>query len=643
MPFEAPMDAERFFADWRRVADALPAMHFTAAPDGSLEFLNRCLREFTGYAPGAALGDAWKALVHPHDLEGVLAAWHRAASTAEDVAIEARIRKADGSFAWLSANASAMRDPNGSIVRWHGTSTTCDAPKRANALLAGPEERSRAFAEALPLICWTADASGWKDWYNRRWYEFTGLTPEQSVGWGWQSAFHPDDIVDVMQSWPHSIATGEPFEMEARLRRHDGRFHWFLSRAEPLRDAAGKVTHWYGSNIDINAQKTALDRTKRISETLQDVFLPKALPQRANLRLDATYIAAERDALIGGDWYDAFDLPDGRLVVSIGDVTGHGLEASVIVGRLRQSISVLAFQSDDPASILVETDRILRYQDPGVIVTALVGIVDVEAMTLTYASAGHPPPLLAVRSDEPARLLPTGGPPLGIGLGSGFVAHQVRLEQDAVLALYTDGITEFAHDVAGGERALGAALALIVGNTNIPRPALTVKDIVLGGVPTRDDVALLLLQFSAVRTPGLRFQPVVLEKTWRFHSSDAYAAHNTRRELMVYMRGLAADADQVFLGELVLGEILANTVEHAPGLVEVRIDWTGPKPIVLVRDTGPGLDNFVSRLPEPLAEGGRGLFLISALAEKLMVTRSPGYGTEVHAVLPIARKALLEG
>ena len=90
-------------------------------------------------------------------------------------------------------------------------------------LIARKSERQfQGLAEGLPVICWTADATGSFDWYNHRWYEFTGQTPEEAVGWGWQAMHHPDDFLDVMRKWPHSIATGEPFEMEFRLRRRDG-------------------------------------------------------------------------------------------------------------------------------------------------------------------------------------------------------------------------------------------------------------------------------------------------------------------------------------------------------------------------------------------------------------------------------------
>ena len=109
--------------------------------------------------------------------------------------------------------------------------------------------------------------------------------------------------------------------------RYDGVYHWHLARVEPVRDDKGTIISWYGTVVDIEAQKAALERTKRVAETLQKAFLPRALPQRASLRFDATYVSAEEDALVGGDWYDAFEMPDGRLGFSIGDVAGHGIEA----------------------------------------------------------------------------------------------------------------------------------------------------------------------------------------------------------------------------------------------------------------------------------------------------------------------------
>jgi anti-sigma regulatory factor (Ser/Thr protein kinase) len=183
---------------------------------------------------------------------------------------------------------------------------------------------------------------------------------------------------------------------------------------------------------------------------------------------------------------------------------------------------------------------------------------------------------------------------------------------------------------------------LLVGDTTIARPAKALANLVLGDARPRDDAALLLIQCSHVDPSALQSDDPTLRRTWRFHSSDAHTVHTSRREIVAFMRGLAADPSQLFGCELVLGEILANTVEHAPGLVEVLVDWTADKPAVVVRDTGPGLDRFRVALPEDVMnEGGRGMFLINALAESVSVKRASGYGTEIRVILSIVRRTRL--
>jgi PAS domain S-box-containing protein len=327
------------------------------------------------------------------------------------------------------------------------------------------------LAESVPAIVLRTEPSGWINWYNHRWYSFTGQTREEAAGWGWQTAHHPEDFLRVMEEWPKALATGAPIEIEFRLKRYDGVYHWHLARVEPVRDDKGTILSWYGTVVDIEAQKRALERTKRVAETLQEAFLPQALPQRVNLRIDANYVSAEEDALVGGDWYDAFELPGGAIAFSIGDVAGHGLPASLAVGKLRQTIFTLAQRNGDPAEILIEADRILRVQEPGTYVTALVGIVAADGSAIRYATAGHPPPLVAHRGDEPAAEQPTGGPPLGVADDLQLTTHHVGIERDMVFAVYTDGLTEFDRDAIAGEARLRAALSTLVGDTTAEHPA----------------------------------------------------------------------------------------------------------------------------------------------------------------------------
>ncbi len=622
----SPLDPE-----WINMANTLPIVVWTATRDGAIEFVNRRWEDLTGRAARTASGERWEALVHSDDRERTAAVYRESLQSGKPFRIHARIRRNDGTYRWVRSQAEALRDRAGKVVRWFGV--VLDIQEVHNA-----EDQFRALAESVPVIVWTADAEGWIDWYSQRWYEYTGQGYEDSIGWGWQAAHHPDDFLDVMRKWPHALATGESVEMEFRLRKHDGTFHWFLTRAEPFRDDAGHVIRWYGTCINIDAQKFTLERSKRIAETLHDIFLPKALPQYADLRLDAVYLPAEKDALIGGDWYDAFELPDGRLVFSIGDVAGHGLEASITVGRLRQAIFTLAWREADPGAILKELDRLLAYQEPGTMVTAIVGCIDAAHATMTYASAGHPPPLIARTKGGPVDPLPFGAPPLGIGWSLNPTTHTVPIDPDMVVALYTDGMTEFSRDAMTVEAKLAATLCSMVGDTTFARPARAVQERVFDGMLPTDDAALLLMQFSAVDPNLERTEDVPLEKVWRFHSSSAHTAQASRREVMVYLRSVAAETENFFEVELVIGEIFANTVQHAPGLVEVRVEWLQESPILIVRDTGPGLEYFVGKLPDDvLSENGRGIFLVNTLASGVTLRSRPGYGTELRAVLPLRR------
>lgn len=242
--------------------------------------------------------------------------------------------------------------------------------------------------------------------------------------------------------------------------------------------------------------QTLLKETRRSAETLQTAFLPKQLPERAGLQCDALYIAAEREALIGGDWYDAFELPDGRIVFSIGDVTGHGLEAAVAAARIRGSIFAAAFEATDPAEILARTGHTLQLPQNAP-ATALVAVISPDLSTMTYASAGHPPPILAA-PNFPARSLAYGGLPLGLGLPNALKAHTASLEPGTVVLLYTDGLTEFQRDVEKTEPVVLAALTNLVDDTTVERPAVHIQQSVMGNERPADDTVLVVMRLLAV-------------------------------------------------------------------------------------------------------------------------------------------------
>jgi integral membrane sensor domain MASE1/anti-sigma regulatory factor (Ser/Thr protein kinase) len=491
--------------------------------------------------------------------------------------------------------------------------------RSALAQMQAAERRFQVLAETLPQIVWTADRNGTIDWFNQRWYQFAGQ----------------DELSFGVPDWQKLIASGQPFERELRLRSADGVSRWFLVRAEPMRDNRGAIVRWYGTHTDIDDQRRALERTSRIATTLQSAFLPQSLPEHPPMRFAALYLTAGQEVLIGGDWYDAFAIPGGHIVVSIGDVTGHGLNAAVSAGRIRQSIVATAIDIHDPAEILTKVNRLLQFHD-STVATALVAIIEPDALVLRYASAGHPSPIHA-GMHKAARVLPHGSLPLGVSHTPDYRSNTVRLEQDDVVVFYTDGITEFQRNIDATERALRHAIDAVAASPS-QRPAERIRRAVLGNDAPSDDAVLVVLRVAPA-SESEQSDEINLHRTWSFHSSHAYSAHNARHEVMRFIQELAEGDEELFTAELIVGEILANTVEHAPGLVNMEIDWSDSAPVVTVVDTGPGLERFAAHLPEDaLTEDGRGLYLVQTLARDVCIEADRGYGTKMTVTLPIERR-----
>jgi PAS domain S-box-containing protein len=159
------------------------------------------------------------------------------------------------------------------------------AQKAAEAALRERDAALRSFADAMPQLAWIADASGAGRWYNKRWCEYTGTTPEQMEGWGWRSVLDPDVLPEVMERWAASIASGRSFDMTFPIRGADGKFRHFLTRAEPEVDTRGKVVRWFGSNTEITEQK-------QLEEALR---LAKAEAERASVAKSKFLASASHD------------------------------------------------------------------------------------------------------------------------------------------------------------------------------------------------------------------------------------------------------------------------------------------------------------------------------------------------------------
>jgi PAS domain S-box-containing protein len=479
--------------DYRLLADSIPQIIYSALPDGRVEYYNRAWYAYTGQTPDEALEDGWSSVVHPDDLVRTGERWQEAMRTGEPHHVEFRLRHTDGHYRWFVGRGEPVRDAEGAVVRWYGGCMDIHDLKVAESTIRDHASRFRRLANALPQIVWTSDANGKNTFLNHRWFDYTGVDPRRPHSLA--AVTHPDDYPAAWAAWQRSLATGAGYEIEYRLRRVDGVYRWFLGRAVATRAPDDSILEWFGSCTDIEDQKRAEENVRRaferehaIATTLQRAFLTHRMPAIDGFRFDAVYRPAEREAEVGGDWYDVIELDDGRIVVSIGDVAGHGLGSAVIMGNVRQAIRAVAnVAGPDPAAMLDVADRCLRRESPDTIVTAFVGIIDPASREMAFATAGHPPPLV-VASNEVVELV-NRGLPLGLRRTGEVGSTSVLLPDDGTLVLYTDGLIESTRDLEEGERRLREAL-VAADLARVRDTAAFIENRVLTA-GARDDVAIL--------------------------------------------------------------------------------------------------------------------------------------------------------
>jgi anti-sigma regulatory factor (Ser/Thr protein kinase) len=305
-------------------------------------------------------------------------------------------------------------------------------------------------------------------------------------------------------------------------------------------------------------------------------------------------------------------------------VIGKGVNAAATMSLIRHGIRFAAQRGQEPAEILKAVDAALKAENPDLTATAFVAIMDIRESRIRYASAGHPPAALRLPLTGRTRLLNVEpAPPLGTWPVNTLPrVEAVPLAYGSLIAMYTDGLTEFDRDPIEGERLILEALRdeAVYASTN---PARYLRDAVLGGRRVHDDVAVITLAFG--RREG-----------WTFEAPDAMEAEPARG---AFGRWLANVADgDVYAATLIFGELVGNVVRHAPGPIEMRAEWQGSDLVLHVLDRGRGFAPSLQLPADGLSENGRGFFIVDALARRVDVNASR-QGTHVRAVLPVTRKA----
>jgi PAS domain S-box-containing protein len=253
------------------LVDSIPALIHTSRPDGFLDYFNKPWLEYLGATLEQVSGWNWTAFIHPEDVERIVARWLACLASGEIFEYETRVRRADGEYRWMFHCKVPLRDGRGNIVKWYGSSMDIEERKRAEEILHESEKGLRLMVDGIAGLVAIMTPDGKVEFANNQVLEYFGKTLVELKGWTTSDAVHPDDLPQAVAAWMHSVETGDPYDVDHRLRRADGAYRWFHSRGLSLRDAEGRIVRWYNLLTDIEDRKTAEGKIREQEAELRQI------------------------------------------------------------------------------------------------------------------------------------------------------------------------------------------------------------------------------------------------------------------------------------------------------------------------------------------------------------------------------------
>jgi PAS domain S-box-containing protein len=310
----------------RLLMDSIPGLVALLTADGQVQFTNRQILDYTGKSLEEMKHWGTDDTVHSEDLPQVIQTFTQSIVTGSPYEIVQRLRRSDGAYRWFQNNGFPLRDASGQIARWCVLLTDIDERKRAEDALAASERNFQLIVDTIPALAWSARTDGSAEFFNQHYLDFMGLTAEQASGWGWTASVHPEDLNGLAVTWQQIMASEAPGEAEARLRRSDGEYRWFLFRANPLRDETGAIVTWYGINTDIEDRKRAEQELRsnelnlrQMTETIPEMLwsaTPEGAIDYCNSRF-LTYTGFSAEAVKGDGWHKTIHPDDAARVAQV--------------------------------------------------------------------------------------------------------------------------------------------------------------------------------------------------------------------------------------------------------------------------------------------------------------------------------------
>jgi PAS domain S-box-containing protein len=494
--------------------------------------------------------------------------------------------------------------------------------KRSEEALLASERNLSLIINTMPVLAWSALADGTVEFFNQRWLDYTGFSPEQAQGWGWTDAFHPDDLGQISEHWRSMMLSGGSGEIEARLRRFDGDYRWFLLRAEPMRDQSGGILKWYGTNTDIDDRKRAEEalrirelNLRQITETIPEMLWsasPDGAIEYCNGRL-LDYTGLSLEEVMNHGWMSLLH-PD--------DV---GLTAEVWMSCVKTGapyrVEVRSIHAADNAYRWCVTSALPLHDQEGRIVRWHGTVVDMHDWKQAQEQ-------LRNTQEELARMMRV----MTIGQLTASIAHEVSQPLSGII--------------------MNASTCLRMLNSNPPNidgARETAQRTIRDGNRATDVITRLRTLFSKKQ---INIEPVDMNEAARevlalvsaeLQRRDSLLLHQFSNDLPPVM-GDRVQLQQVILNLLRNGSDAMETVIDRPRQLLIRTETDNNCVRVSVQDSGVGFDpGITDRLFESFfttkQEGmGIGLSVSRSIVEahhgKLWATRNDGPGATFAFSIP---------
>lgn len=283
--------------DAHEFLESIPGPAWIVDTEGRLTEVSTSLRAYLGTVDTSNL--PCRQVIHPEDFDRTAGLMSQCLEDGQEFHGACRLRRHDGTYRWFRVAARPRFDRNGKFIGWYGVLLDIDDLKKVEQALEAREFQLQRLIDTLPTLVWSARPDGSTQFLSRRWHEYTALSQAQAAGWGWTAAIHSDDRDRLVEYWRTLLAAGAPGEIEARLRRFDGQYRWFLFQGEPVRDASGTVVQWFGSNTDIDDRKRTEEALRARQYELQQLIdtiptlvwsvTPEGEPAYINKQLETYY------------------------------------------------------------------------------------------------------------------------------------------------------------------------------------------------------------------------------------------------------------------------------------------------------------------------------------------------------------------